>query len=312
MVMKVSVFGAAGFVGQSLSRRLARDTRVEKLTLVDRVAPSISSQLPMQIVSLTGDLADREVCAQAIKDADAAIVLAAVLGGAAEQNYALSRRINVDATLALFETLRNAERPPRVLFTSSIAVYGTALPKLVDDQTPARPEMVYAAQKLMMEIALSHFTARGWLDGFALRIPGIVARPQGDLRLKSAFLSNLFYAVREGRALILPVDPGGSTWLMSVEKLTDNLIHALFLPGGIKKRHCAVLLPCQCVTFAELVKALQGRFPQSGSTLTFSPDPLIEAQFGQFPQLNAALGRELGFEADACLESLLVNAMPNE
>ena len=310
--MNVTVFGAAGFAGQSLIRRLARDLRVDKLTLVDRVDPSIRSPPPVQIVSLIGDIADREVCAHAIKDADAAIVLAAVLGGAAEQDYGLSRRINIDATLALFESLRNAERPPRVLFTSSIAVYGTALPKLVDDATPARPEMVYAAQKLMMEIALSHFTARGWLDGFALRIPGIVARPHGDLRLKSAFLSNLFYAVREGRELALPVDANGTTWLMSVEKLTDNLVHALFLPRAIKQLHCTLLLPCQRVNFAELLKALQARFPRSCSSITFSPDPLIQPQFGQFPELNAALGHQLGFEADASLGELLDNAMPKE
>ena len=108
--------------------------------------------------------------------ADVVFHLAGILGGAAEANYDLARRVNVDATLSLFEALRNADHPARVVFASSIAVFGEPLPERVDDDTIPFPTMTYGAQKLMMENALAQFSVRGWVDGLALRLPGIVAR----------------------------------------------------------------------------------------------------------------------------------------
>lgn len=309
--MRVVIFGAAGFIGRSLVRCLAQDPRIDAVTLVDRVDPSVTFALPALASYRVGDLADAEMCRQAMQNADGAVILASVLGGAAEHDYALARKINVDATLTLFEAMRDASRPRRVVFTSSIAVYGTELPTIIDDATPARPEMVYAAQKLMMEIALSNFNLRGSIDGFALRVPGIVARPDGDRRLKSAFLSNLFYAVRDGRDLELPVEQSGATWLMSAGRLAENLRHALFMPNTVKQDHCSVLLPCLRVTFAKLVEGLYSRYPRSRSRITYAPDPVIHAQFGNFPELDAALGKQLGFVAEESVEELLKNALPS-
>ena len=161
------------------------------------------------------------------------IHLAGILGGAAEADYALSRRVNVDATLSLMEALRDEAAPPRFIFASSIAVFGPPLNAPVDDETVPYPLMTYGAQKRMIEIAIEQFSARGWIDGIALRLPGIVARPGADERLKSAFLNRMFFAFAAGDDIELPVSAAGSTWLLSVSACVDALVHAALLPRGL-------------------------------------------------------------------------------
>jgi D-erythronate 2-dehydrogenase len=309
-VLRVLIVGAGGFVGRALSARLTqRPEKIEALTLVDEQEFTLPDADVVPVSKRIGDFGDPAFCRTILSGAQAVIVLAAVLGGAAEANYGRARRTNIDATLALFEALRNSTKPPRTVFASSIAVFGVPLPKAIDDATPPRPTMIYGAQKLMMEVALAHFTRRGWLDGMALRLPGVVARAGADSRLKSAFLNNLFYAVRDGRDIVLPVSRDSTLWLMSSTKVAENLEHALCVSRDELGHNCALNLPCIRLTVEELVVGLKLRYPDSRPTIRYEPDPEIEGQFGRYPPLEAAIASRLGFTPDASVDALIRGAM---
>ena len=303
--MKVAVIGAGGFVGSRVARILAGDPAIE-LSLLDRLAfPHPESP---RVKAVVGDFADPTVRERALDGADKVILLAAILGGAAEADYALARRVNVDATLGLFEFLRDRAPGTRLVFASTIAVYSEPLPDPVTDATALGPTMVYGAQKLMMEVALSNFAVRGWLDGVSLRPSGVMARDGADAALKTAFMSRLFWCVKRGENIVLPVAPESRTWLTSIETVARNFIHAAMLPEIGPDR--AFTLPALSLTFAELVAALKRRFPNSSSRIAFAPEPEIVALFGSYPRLETATADRLGFLRDETADVLVERALP--
>ncbi|MDE3176952.1 MAG: NAD-dependent epimerase/dehydratase family protein [Pseudomonadota bacterium] len=303
--MKVSVIGAGGFIGARIAARLARDPEVATLSLLDHAAFA-HPQTP-GVRAHVGDFADPAVCDAALDGADAVILLAAVLGGAAEANYPLARRVNVEATLDLFERLSARAPKTRVVFASTIAVYAKPLPDPVTDATPLAPTMVYGAQKLMMEVALSNFAARGQLDGVSLRPSGVMARDGADSGLKSAFMSRLFWRVSRGEDITLPVAPESRTWMTSVDIVARNFIHAAKLPEIGAAR--AFTLPALSLTFGELVEALRRRFPRSRSRIEFAPEAETVALFGCYPRLETATADRLGFISDADAGALVDSAL---
>jgi nucleoside-diphosphate-sugar epimerase len=303
--MKVVVIGAGGFVGARVAARLAEDPSIDALSLLDLAA--FLHPDDRRVTAIIGDFADPAVRKAALDGADAIILLAAILGGAAEADYPLARRVNVDATLDLFEHLRARAPRTRVVFASTIAVYSKPTPDPVTDATPLGPTMVYGAQKLMMEVALSNFAARGWLDGVSLRPSGVMARDSADAALKSAFMSRLFWRVRRGEDITLPVAPESRTWMTSIETVSRNFIHAAKLREIGPNR--AFTLPALSLTFGELVEALKRRFPASPSKIAFAPDPGIIALFGGYPRLETAAADRLGFERDADADALVENAL---
>ena len=302
--MKVAVIGAGGFVGSRVAGILAGDPAIE-LSLLDRLAfPHPESP---RVKAVVGDFADPTVREKALDGADKVILLAAILGGAAEADYALARRVNVDATLGLFEFLRERAPGTRLVFASTIAVYSEPLPDPVIDATALGPTMVYGAQKLMMEVALSNFAVRGWLDGVSLRPSGVMARDGADAALKTAFMSRLFWCVKRGENIVLPVAPESRTWLTSIETVARNFIHAAMLPEIGPDR--AFTLPALSLTFAELVAALKRRFPNSSSRIAFAPEPEIVALFGSYPHLETATADRLGFLRDETADVLVERAL---
>jgi len=303
--MKVAVIGAGGFVGSRVAGILAGDPAIE-LSLLDRLAfPHPESP---RVKAVVGDFADPTVRDKALDGANKVILLAAILGGAAEANYALARRVNVDATLGLFEFLRERAPGTRLVFASTIAVYSDRLPDPVIDATALGPTMVYGAQKLMMEVALSNFAVRGWLDGVSLRPSGVMARDGADAALKTGFMSRLFWCVKRGENIVLPIAPESRTWLTSIETVARNFIHAAMLPeiGPVR----AFMLPALSLTFGELVAALKRRFPNRSSRIAFAPEPEIVALFGSYPHLETATADRLGFLRDENADVLVERALP--
>jgi D-erythronate 2-dehydrogenase len=303
--MKVLVVGAGGFVGARIARILSSSEQVDSIALLDR-ATFVGPQGP-RLSTHVGDFADAAVCDEVLEGTDAVILLAAILGGQAEADYALARRVNVDATLSFFERLRDRAPQTRLVFASTIAVYSNPLPDPVDDATPLGPTMVYGAQKLMMEVALSNFAARGWLDGVSLRPSGVMARDGADAALRTAFMSRLFWCVKRGEDITLPVAPESRTWMCSVEMVARNFIHAALLPEIGKTR--AFTLPALSLSFGELVAALGRCFPASRSRVSFAPDPELVSLFGSYPALETATADRLGFQRDADADALVRNAL---
>lgn len=309
-VRRVLVTGADGFIGARLVEALLADPRFADAAIMLNDLRLTDGVEDPRLVRCEGDFGDPEIRAHLVGDrADLVFHLAGILGGAAEADYPAARRVNLDATLALLEALRNEDAPPRLVFASSIAVFGPPLPDAVDDDTIPLPTMIYGAQKRMMEIAVEQFSARGWIDGLALRLPGIVARSGADARLRSSFLNTLFYRFAAGEAITLPVRAAGTTWLISVPACVAALLQAGTIERDRLGRRRAMTLPAQCVSFEDLVAALGRRFPDSGAKVDYAPDATIEMQFGSQPPLTTPLADALGFVHDGNIDVLVARAM---
>ena len=164
--MNYVILGAGGFLGKRIVSQLLKRDDVRQITALD--IQDFAAPDDQRVQKVIGSLEDKALREQVLQDAEKVMVLASILGGAAEANYPLARRINVDSTLDVFECLADRPIPVRVVFASTIAVFAKPMPDVVTDQTPTGPTMIYGAQKLMMEIALSNFTRRGQLDGVSL------------------------------------------------------------------------------------------------------------------------------------------------
>jgi nucleoside-diphosphate-sugar epimerase len=307
--MKILVTGAGGFIGREVLRCLALLRDAEVVAFDARLTGlTATRQLRLQ----AGDLADAAARAAAIGDGvDALIHLAAVPGGAAEADPALSQRVNIDATLDLFHAVAHTGKCPRVVFSSSIAVYGDPLPAAgVDDATPLAPRMLYGAHKAMAETMVATLSRRGAIDGMSLRLPGIVARPQGPSGMKSAFMSLLFHQLRAGQPFVSPVSPQGAMWLMSVSQCADNLVRAVIstdtdqLPADR-----ALTLPAQRITMQALVDAVARQTGVAASMVTYAPDAALQAGFAAQPPLTTQAADAAGFVHDGDIDTLVARAL---
>lgn len=292
--MRIVITGAGGFVGRTLAAAL---TGQHDLRLVDARLGGLPG--------IEGDLCDPATRAAVFADGcDALIHLATVPGGAAEQDPARAKAVNIDATMALIDEAAAAGACPRVIFASSIAVFGDPLPSLVDDRTPTAPRLLYGAHKAMMEEWLATQGRRGAISPLSLRLPGIVARPRAPSGMKSAFMSDLFHALRAHEPIALPVSPDATMWLMSVARLARNLAHAL-----TSEAHGTLTLPALRVTMADLVATIAAATQAPPSLVTYTPDTHIEAIFGRQPPLATPAATQLGFAADDDLAALVASAL---
>jgi nucleoside-diphosphate-sugar epimerase len=304
----VVVTGAAGFVGRRLLSAILEDPAFADTTITANDLALVDTD--PRIRKVPGDFRDPAVRARMIDGkVDVLFHVAGVLGGAAEADPALARAVNVDATLALLEDIKDPSNPPRLVFASSIAVFGTPFPPTIDDDTRLNPSMIYGAQKAMIEIAVEQASARGWVDGVAVRLPGIVVKPDADRNMKSAFLNRIFEVFPEGTDLTVPVSADGTTWLLSVPACIDALLHAASIDPARLGARRAFTLPAQNVRFSDLIVALRARFPTSGTRITFDPEPAIEAQFGRQPPLSTAIADALGFVHDGDVATLVARAL---
>jgi D-erythronate 2-dehydrogenase len=303
--MRVVVTGAGGFVGRHLVAGLL--ARGDAVTGVDSVAAGI----PSGALAIAGDLGDKSIRAAALADGcDALIHLATVPGGAAEADPQASRRINIDAMYDLLEEAAAAGNCPRVVYASSIAVYGDPLPPGgVEDATPLSPKMIYGGHKAMMETAVAMLSNRGAIDGVTVRLPGILARPKGPSGMKSAFMSNLFHALAAGEAFVCPVSPQATIWAQSVACCAANFIHALSLDTALLPPTRAVTLSAQTIAMQDLVSEIASQTGRSPDLVSYQPDAQLEAAFGSHPPLITQAADRAGFTHDGTLARLVASAL---
>ncbi len=310
--MKVLVTGAGGFVGGELVNRLLSMPALGGHPIAEVVSldTRLDERADPRHVAVVGSIADKDVLAQALRRApDCVFHLAAVPGGAVAANYALGWSVNVEATVALFEGLAAHKSPARVVFTGSIGVFGVPLPKdKVDDQTLPLPTMSYGTHKLIGEALLADFTRRGLIEGVAVRLPGIVARPMVKGGHLSAYMSNIFHALASGQEICVPVSRQATSWFMSRQRCVDNLLHAATLPPGSVER--AFNLPALTLGMDELVAGIAAHFgPDVGKLVSYEPQPAIEAQFGSYPRLLTPIADGLGFMDDGDAAMLVARAL---
>ncbi|WP_018465977.1 NAD-dependent epimerase/dehydratase family protein [Calidithermus timidus] len=307
--MNIWITGAAGFLGSVLVRHLLEERPVgfAYLVLLDKRFPQTYSDPRVQ--ALEGDFYDPAVLeAAAAHPPDWVFHLASIPGALAEREFLLGQRVNLEGTLALLEALRTLSQPV-VVFASSVAVYGAPLPPLVDDQTPARPSSSYGTQKLIGELLLQDYTRRGYLDGRALRLPGLVARPPGPSGLASAFMSELLHHLKAGTPYTLPVSPQARMWWMSARCCAENLLHAARLSLAPQEPR-VFLLPALWASVEEVVAEGARLFgPDRKEAICYLPDPDLEARFGRYPPLRAERAMAKGFQTDRNLKEMIVQAL---
>ncbi len=302
--MTIVVTGAGGFIGRALVGQLLGAGHY--VVGIDTVTGGI----PDGVHAIAGDLADPAVRAAALAyGCEALIHLATVPGGAAEADPAASRRINVDAMYDLLLEAAAAGQRPRVVYASSIAVLGDPLPAHVDDTTPLSPKMIYGGHKAMMEHAVAMFSNRGLIDGVTVRLPGILARPKGPSGMKSAFMSNLFHALRAGQSFVCPVSAEATIWAQSVTRGAANFVHALSLDAALLPPTRAVTLPALRITMGDLAIEIARQCSVSANLVTYNPDAALEAAFGTQPPLKTPAALHAGFAHDGDLASLVTSAL---
>ena len=314
---RVLITGAAGFVGRSLAAHL-RSARqigpipIGELRLLDTEFPDDIPTDGIQLIQ--GSIADRR-CVRTAWGAgiDFAYHLASIPGGRAEQDYPLSRDVNVLGTMALLEAAKSqAERGGGTVFVfaSSVAVFGSPLPTVIDDESPPRPAMTYGSQKLIGETLVADFSRRGWLDGRSLRLAGVLARPKTPTGQMSAFLSDMIRSLVDGQPFVCPMSPEATTWALSIRAAVASLVHAATLDATHLSGTRAITLPALRFSMTELAEAA-ARVGGNGarSLISYQPVESIEELFGRYPPLRTPLAERLGFRHDGDLPSLVRKAL---
>ena len=308
---RILVTGAGGFLGRRLVARLVAEALpFDALTLWDaRLAPG-QAELPGVRV-IEADLRNVRARQAAFEGApDLIFHLASIPSGRSEDAPRLSHEVNLTATLDLIEAASAPKRPPRMVFASSIAALGRLGPGPVDDDTQPRPALTYGAHKLMGETALADASRRGLIDGVGLRPAGILARPPAPTGQRSAFLSEVFHALKAGQPFTAPVSEDGTSWLISRPACVEAFLHAATIPSGDLPAWPNLTMPALPVRFGDLVAAIGKALGRDAASLVrYEPDALIQANFASYPPLSTPLADGLGLKADASVEALVEAAL---
>ena len=227
---------------------------------------------------MAGDVADPAFVAAAIGgDTDSVFHLAAVVSGEAEANFDLGWRVNFDATRHLLERCRALARPPKVVFTSSVAVFGGALPDVVPDTQALTPQSSYGAQKAVGELLVHDYTRKGFLDGRSLRLPTVSVRPGKPNKAASSFASGILREPLAGVDAICPVPAETRMWLLSPRRVIENLLIGHEAPAAALTQGRSVNVPGISVTVGGMVDALRRVAGDAvAARVRFAPDPAIE------------------------------------
>jgi nucleoside-diphosphate-sugar epimerase len=317
--MRVLITGGGGFIGKKLAARLLERGELmggalERITLFD-VMPAEGMQPDARLELVAGDITRPGVVFDLVRPGyDAVYHLAAVVSGAAEADVDLGYAVNLDGTRHLLDAVRAFARQPRLVFASSCAVFGGAMPDVLGDDTPLTPQTSYGAQKAMGELLVADFHRKGFLDGRSLRLPTICIRPGKPNKAASTWASSIFREPLAGQDAVCPVARDAAMYLLSPRRVIDALVHAMKLPSEELGTTRHVNLPGTTYTVAEMVDALER---VAGKTVTarirWEPDPVIQKIVAGWPQRFATPRAErLGFKADASLDEIVRQHIEDE
>jgi len=308
--MRITITGGGGFLGSRLARKLlergtltdarGRVRAIEAITLLDVVPAALPGD--PRVTAVTGDLGNPATLARAIpKDTDSVFHLAAVVSGQAEAEFDVGMRVNVDATRALLEHCRTLASPPKVLFTSSLAVFGGPVPDPVPDDAPLMPQASYGIQKTIGEYLVYDMTRKGFIDGRSLRLPTVTVRPGKPNKAASSFASGIVREPLAGVEAICPVAPTTAMWVQSPRAVIDNLIVGHEAPASAFTYTRSVNVPGIAVAVGDMVKALREVAGEEvAARVKWQYDPAIDRIVSTWPSRFAPkLGPALGMRADA-------------
>lgn len=305
---KVVITGGAGFLGKRVAAALLDRGTLEgprgaepfdQIVLVDMVEAEGFSD--PRIRSVAGDISDAGLLHDVIDgDVTSIFHLAAVVSGQAEADFDLGMRVNFDATRLLLERLRHLGSGPRLVMTSSVAVFGGELPAIVPDHQVWAPQSSYGTQKAMADLLVSDYARKGFVDGRSVRLPTIVVRPGKPNLAASSFASGIIREPLHGEEAICPVAPDTTLWLMSPRKVVMNLLHAHDLPPERIGKRRVINLPGLSIRVSDMIAALER---VAGTSVTgrirMQRDPKVEQIVNSWPgNFSADHAKSLGFVAD--------------
>jgi nucleoside-diphosphate-sugar epimerase len=312
--MHILITGAAGMIGRKLTERLAKDGNlngapIDKLTLIDVVAPQAPQGFSGKVDAVTGDLAAPGASAKAISERpDVIFHLAGVVSGEAETDFEKGYRVNLDGTRALMEAVRLAGGyKPIFVFTSSIAVFGAPFPESIPDDFHLTPLTSYGTQKAMSELLLADYTRRGFLDGVGIRLPSIVVRPGKPNKAASGFFSGIIREPLAGQEALLPVADSVLHWHASPRSAVGFLIHAAGLSRSDLGDRVNLTMPGVCCTVGEQIAALKRvAGDKVASRIRRAPDELVERIVAGWPRrFDARRAVALGFKVEATFDDII-------
>jgi nucleoside-diphosphate-sugar epimerase len=313
--MHVLITGAAGMIGRKLTERLVIDRAlgdkpIEKLTLIDIVAPGRPAGFSDHVKTRADDLASPGVAEKAISERPEVIFhLAGVVSGEAETDFEKGYRVNLDGTRALLEAVRKAGGgyKPKLIFTSSIAVFGAPFPEAIGDDFHLTPLTSYGTQKAMCELLLADYTRRGFLEGVGIRLPSIVVRPGKPNKAASGFFSGIIREPLAGQEAILPVADSVLHWHASPRSAVGFLIHAAGLTRAQLGDRINLTMPGVCCTVGEQIEALRRvAGDKVAGRIRRAPDELVARIVAGWPsRFDARRAVELGFTVEASFDDII-------
>ena len=310
--MKALITGGGGFLGSRLAAALkARDPAAD-ITLLDVAFPP---GLDSKYRCIAGDVAAPEVIAKALaRDTDSIFHLAAVVSGGAEADFDLGYHVNMDGTWKLLEAARKLAKPPRVVYTSSVAAFGGKLPDVLDDSTTPAPQTSYGTQKVIGEYLIADYTRKGYVDGRSLRLPTIVVRPGKPNLAASSFASGIIREPLAGVQTACPVPDSTGVWILSPRRVVEAFLHAHDLPSSAWPTTRVVNLPGITLTVREMIDAM-GRVAgkESVARVKFVPDARIQGIVKTWPvRFRTDRALAMGFKADSDFESVVRDYLQSE
>jgi nucleoside-diphosphate-sugar epimerase len=311
----VLITGAAGMIGRKLTDRLVKDGALDgkpigALTLLDVVAPERPSGFAGRVDAVAADLSEPGKAAAAVASRpDVIFHLAGVVSGEAELDFDKGYRVNLDGTRALLEAVRAAGDGyrPRLVYTSSIAVFGAPFPPAIPDDFHLTPLTSYGTQKAIGEALLADYTRRGFCDGVGIRLPTIVVRPGAPNRAASGFFSGIIREPLAGVEAVLPVPETVVHTHASPRAAVGFLVHAAALPRDALGPRINLSMPGVCCTVAEQIASLRRIAGERvAARIRREPDALIARIVAGWPQrIEARRARELGFAAENSFDEIV-------
>ncbi|TGP23770.1 MULTISPECIES: D-erythronate dehydrogenase [unclassified Mesorhizobium] len=311
--MRILITGAAGMVGRKLVARLAKDgalreRKITALDLHDIVPPQPPALAGVEVSIHTGDLSAPGAAATLIASRpDVIFHLAGIVSGEAEANFDLGYRVNLDGTRALLDAVRLAGFAPRLVFTSSIAVFGAPFPDVIPDEFHPTPLTSYGTQKLIGEALLADYTRRGFFDGVGIRLPTICVRPGKPNKAASSFFSGIIREPLSGQEAILPVPRSVLHTHASPRSAVNFLIHAAEIDGDKVGPRRNLTMPGVAVTVGEQIEALERiAGAEVAKRIREQPDETVWAIVKGWPtRFEARRARELGFVAESNFDEII-------
>ncbi len=307
--MRVIIIGGGGMLGRKLARALGRrgeigGRAITHLARADIVDPA-PVEAPFPVATHRLDITDKAAL-DGLLAAGAEIVyhLAAIVSGQAEAEFDLGLAINLTGSLNVFEAARAMGTCPKLVFTSSIAVYGGEIPEPIEDWTALNPQTSYGAQKAAAEMLLSDYSRKGFLDGRGLRLPTISIRPGQPNKAASSFMSSIFREPLQGHEATCPVGPDYPHWYLSPRRCIENLIIAAEVPAEALGQDRCFALPGRTHRIGDMVEAMR-RVAGDAATglIRWEPDPEVQKiVLGWKAHFNPVKALALGFVRDDSFE----------